>query len=77
MGHIRGQGRAADMDQVGLGSFAGAAGDNTRLALEVRSADCVRAQDKRREEGRTNPEEGNTVLDLGGREADLLRSSPC
>ena len=41
-GHIQVQGRAADMGQVGLdnqghhlGSFAGAAGDNTRLVLEA------------------------------------------
>ena len=40
-GHIQVQGRAADMDQVDLdsqghlGNFAGAAGDNTPLALEA------------------------------------------
>jgi len=39
VGHTPGQGRVVDMDQVGLdsrgrlGSFAGAAVDNTRLVL--------------------------------------------
>lgn len=38
MGHI--QGRVVDTDQVDLDNFAGAAGDNIRLALE----DLVRRQ---------------------------------
>jgi hypothetical protein len=41
VGHIPGQGRAADMNQAGLdsqgrlGSFVEVAGDNTRLVLEA------------------------------------------
>ena len=74
-GHIQVQGRAAD-NQVDLDSFAGAAGDNTRLVLEAglkRQLSSCYVSGRR---GSTNPEVGNTGLGLERREADLLHSSP-
>lgn len=67
-----------DPDSQGhLGSFAGAAGDNIRLVLEGGSEPSI-ASERMLRLGRmeTDPEGGNTVLGLEGREAGLPRSSP-